>query len=62
MSVKPIKRIDRNRRIREIQEHCDLEADITYLEILKLELQEAKRYRKLQRRIHRKRGWKDYTC
>jgi len=64
MSVNP-RKFKRNMRkleqIKEIKEKIELESDLIYLESLKFDLKYAKKHAKLQRRIHKKQGWRDYT-
>ena len=60
MENKPKKR--RNmQKLREIKKQIEFETDYYFLESLKLELKHAKNQNKLQRRIWKKRGWRDYT-
>ena len=49
-------------KIQEIKEKLEVESDIIYLECLKFDLNTAKKHAKLQRKIHKKQGWRDYTC
>mgnify|MGYP001362120804 CR=1 FL=1 len=60
MENKPKKR--RNmQKLREIKKQIEFETDYYFLESLKLEFKDAKNQNKLQRRIWRKKGWREYT-
>ena len=54
--------VRRNRRkASEVKRELELQTDFYYLEALKIELKQLKNHHKLQRIIHRKKGWRDYT-
>jgi hypothetical protein len=57
--VKELK--EKKRRLREFKRRIEFETDICFLESLKLELKQAKKHEKLQRRIWKKKGWREYT-
>ena len=50
------------RKIEENKDRIELQSDIIYLESLKFELENSKKYDRLQKLIHKKQGWRAYTC
>jgi hypothetical protein len=48
-------------RLAELQERLELQSTALYIDALKRELCLAHRHEKLQKFIHRKKGWRDYT-
>jgi hypothetical protein len=57
-SRKPFKR---KPQIEQVNARLEIENNIVNLQCQKFELREAKKELKLQRAIHQKQGWRDYT-
>jgi hypothetical protein len=52
----------KKQKLEDIKERIEFETDVYFLESLKLELKHAKKHEILQKRIHKKQGWRSYTC
>jgi hypothetical protein len=65
MSVNPRKFKRKNNKLKnisEIKDKLELESNLIYLDLLKFDLKHARKHAKLQILIHKKQGWRDYTC
>ena len=61
MSVNPRKFKRKKQEIEDIKEKIAFESDLIYLNFLKLELKHSINNEKLQKLIHKKQGWRNYT-
>jgi len=62
MSVNPRKFKRKKQEIEDIKEKIAFESDLIYLESLEFDLKNSKRHEKLQKLIHKRPNWRDYTC
>lgn len=62
MSVNPRKFKRKKHNLAELKEKIELETDYIYLKSLKMELKHSRKQEKLQKIIHKRTNWRDYTC